>query len=140
MSVGGLFRLPIRSADIWGLNDAGEERDKEDIAADLDYQDNAIEQFLTDATSSSNVATFGDSLARGREPVTMPGALTYSSTITYGHTFSAVPRVNLTIECGRVQALDPILTLVGTASATYTVVAPATSTTTAFVHWVAVAP
>ena len=137
MTTPGLFRFPIRTADIWGLND-GEERSSEDIAADLDYQDNAVELFLTDTSSPENVPTFGQSMDRGREPVTMPGATTYSSTITYGFTFSSAPRVTLTVECGRAQALVPILTLVGVLNATYTVVAPATSTTTAWLHWVAV--
>jgi microcystin-dependent protein len=47
-----IFRFPIRTADIWGLNDA-DSRKQEDIAADLDYQDNSIEQFLSDQASDT---------------------------------------------------------------------------------------
>lgn len=39
------FNYPVRSADVWGLNE-DERRDPEDIAADLDFQDNAIEDYL----------------------------------------------------------------------------------------------
>lgn len=43
-----IFRYPVRSADVWGLNDdPGEKRSDEDIAADLDFQDNAVEDFLS---------------------------------------------------------------------------------------------
>ena len=40
------FRFPVRTADAFGFNDE-EQRSTEDIAADLDFQDNAIEDFLT---------------------------------------------------------------------------------------------
>ena len=140
MSVGGNFRFPIRSADIWGLNDPdGDKRTDEDIAADLDYQDNSIENFLTDATSPENVPTFGSTMDRGREAVTQTGTGSYSSAAVFVSTFSDVPRVVLTVECGRGQDLTAILTLVSTSQFAYKVIAPAASTTTAFVHWVAVA-
>jgi hypothetical protein len=136
MTTPGIFRFPIRSADVWGLLEE-EKRSNEDIAADLDYQDNAIEGFLSDVTSSANVATFGESVARGAEPATMNGT-SYTSNITYGFTFSAAPRVILTVENGRSQDLRPILVSVTTTGFTYQVNTSATSTSTLFVHWVAV--
>ena len=39
------FSFPVRSADVWGLNEE-ERRPQEDIAADLDFQDNAVEDYL----------------------------------------------------------------------------------------------
>lgn len=39
------FTFPVRSSDVWGLNQQ-EHRPQEDIAADLDFQDNAIEDYL----------------------------------------------------------------------------------------------
>ena len=42
-----VFRFPVRSADIWGLNEDGEQRSPEDIAADLDFQDQSIEDYLS---------------------------------------------------------------------------------------------
>lgn len=41
------FRFPVRSSDVFGLNDPDEQRSAEDIAADLDFQDNAIEDYLS---------------------------------------------------------------------------------------------
>lgn len=140
MSIGGIFRMPVRSADIWGLNDpdGSEKRDNEDIAADLDYQDNAIENFLSDSTSPENVPTFGSSLDRGRESATMPAATKYTSAAVFVSVFPAAPRVVLTVECGRAQDLRVILTSVTTSGFGYQVTAPTSSTTTLFVHWVAV--
>lgn len=137
MTTPGIFRMPIRSADVWGLMET-EKRSNEDIAADLDYQDNAIEGFLSDVTSSANVATFGESMAKGSTPATMAGT-TYTSSVAYGFTFSQAPRVVLTVENGRGQDLRPILTNVTTSSFSYQINASATSTSTLFVHWVAVA-
>lgn len=137
MSTPGIFRFPIRSADVWGLLEE-EKRSNEDIAADLDYQDNAIEGFLSDVTSSANVATFGESVAKGQEAATMNGT-SYTSNAVYGFTFSAAPRVVLTVENGRAQDLRPILVTVSTTGFSYKVTASATSTSTLFVHWVAVA-
>jgi len=137
MTTPGIFRFPIRSADVWGLMEE-QKRSNEDIAADLDYQDNAIEGFLSDVTSSANVATFGESMAKGAEAATMNGT-SYTSSATYGFTFSAVPRVILTVENGREQDLRPILVSTSTTGFTYKVNASATSTSTLFVHWVAVA-
>jgi hypothetical protein len=133
----GLFRFPIRSADIWGLND-GEKRSDEDIAADLDYQDNAVEQFLGDATSASNVPTFGQSFDRSNTPATFLSASSYSSSDTFSFTFAASPRVVLTVECGRGQNIAPILTAVRNTGFDYTLWNAAVSTTTCVVHWVAV--
>lgn len=44
-----IFRYPVRSADVWGLNDdpGAPQRPQEDIAADLDFQDNAVEDYLS---------------------------------------------------------------------------------------------
>jgi hypothetical protein len=136
MTTPGIFRFPIRSADVWGLLEE-EKRSNEDIAADLDYQDNAIEGFLSDVTSSANVATFGESMAKGQESATMAGT-TYTSNATFGFTFSQAPRVILTVENGRGQDLRTILTNVTTSGFGYKVTAAATSTSTLFVHWVAV--
>jgi len=136
MSTPGIFRFPIRSADVWGLLEE-EKRSNEDIAADLDYQDNAVEGFLSEVTSSANVATFGESVARGAEAATMNGT-SYTSNVTYGFTFSQSPRVILTVENGRSQDLRPILVSVSTTGFTYRVNTSATSTSTLFVHWVAV--
>jgi hypothetical protein len=140
MTTPGQFRMPIRTADIWGLNDpeGSEQRPDEDIAADLDYQDNAVENFLTDATSPENVPTFGESMDRGREAVTQTGTGSYSSSATFESTYAASPRVVLTVECGRAQDLTAILTSVSTSGFAYRVIAPAASTTTALLHWVAV--
>lgn len=137
MTTPGIFRFPIRSADVWGLLEE-EKRSNEDIAADLDYQDNAVESFLSDVTSSANVATFGESIAKGASAATMNGT-TYTSSVTYGFTFSQAPRVVLTVENGRGQDLRPILTQVTTSSFDYKITTSATSTSTLFVHWVAVA-
>ncbi len=137
MTTAGIFRFPIRSADVWGLLEE-EKRSNEDIAADLDYQDNAVESFLSDVTSSANVATFGESIAKGASAATMNGT-TYTSSVTYGFTFSQAPRVVLTVENGRGQDLRPILTQVTTSSFDYKITTSATSTSTLFVHWVAVA-
>ncbi len=41
-----IFRFPVRSADVWGLNDE-QQRSNDDIAADLDFQDNAVEDYLS---------------------------------------------------------------------------------------------
>ena len=136
MTTPGIFRFPIRSADVWGLLDE-QKRSNEDIAADLDYQDNSIEGFLSDVTSSANVATFGESMAKGAQAATMNGT-TYTSNATFGFTFSQSPRVILTVENGRGQDLRPILVTVSTSGFTYQVNASATSTSTLFVHWVAV--
>lgn len=46
MSADAIFRYPVRSADVWGLNDGGNRSD-DDIAADLDFQDNAVEDYLS---------------------------------------------------------------------------------------------
>ena len=137
MTTPGIFRFPIRSADVWGLMEE-QKRSNEDIAADLDYQDNAIEGFLSDVTSSANVATFGQSMAKGAEAATMNGT-SYTSSVAYGFTFSAAPRVILTVENGRGQDLRSILVSVSTTGFSYKVNASATSTSTIFVHWVAVA-
>lgn len=136
MTTPGIFRFPIRSADVWGLLDE-QKRSNEDIAADLDYQDNAVEGFLSDVTAASNVATFGQSMAKGQESATMNGT-SYTSNATFGFTFSASPRVILTVENGRGQDLRPILVSVSSSGFSYKVNASATSTSTLFVHWVAV--
>ena len=138
MSTPGQFRFPIRSADIWGLND-GEKRPDEDIAADLDYQDNAVELFLSDVTESANVATFGSSLDRGRDTATFSASAIYSTNVVFVASFSALPRVIVTVECGRGQQITPILTSVSVTGFGYRLTNASTgSTTTAFVHWVAV--
>ena len=139
MSSPGFFRFPIRSADVWGLNDE-ERRSNEDIAADLDYQDNAVEGFLSDVTNSVNVPTFGVSMDRGRDTATFAGAAIYSTAVAFEATFTATPRVVVSIECGRGQQITPILTALSTTSFSYRLTNASTlSTTTAFVHWVAVA-
>lgn len=137
MSTPGIFRFPVRTAEAFGLLDQGE-RDREDIAADLDYQDTAIEQFLSDVTASGSVATFGRSLDRGREGATFTSTTSYSSSATFTNAFSLVPRVVLTVECGRGQDIRPILTNVTVSGFSYKLTNAATSTTTCFVHWVAV--
>jgi hypothetical protein len=139
MSTPGQFRFPIRSADIWGLNDE-EKRPDEDIAADLDYQDNSIELFLSDVTSSGNVPTFGASMDRGRSTATFSGAAVYTTSVSFEATFTATPRVVVTVECGRGQEITPILTSVTTGGFSYRLTNASTlSTATSFVHWVAVA-
>jgi hypothetical protein len=137
MTTPGLFRFPIRSADVWGLQDE-QKRSNEDIAADLDYQDNSIEGFLSDVTSAANVATFGESMAKGREAAAFVSATSYSSSAAYGFTFSNTPRIILSVECGRGQDLRPILTSVSATGFSYKITAASTSTTTLYVHWVAV--
>lgn len=138
VSTPGQFRLPIRSADIWGLND-GEERPKEDIAADLDYQDTSIESFLSDVTSDANVPTFGTSMDRGRDTATFAGSAIFTTNVTFNATFTATPRLVVTVECGRGQQITPILTGVTTTGFSYRLTNASTlSTATSFVHWVAV--
>jgi len=138
MSTPGQFRFPIRSAEIWGLND-GEKRPDEDIAADLDYQDNAVELFLSDVTADASVATFGSSLDRGRSTATFAGSAIFTSNVVFEATFVATPRVIVTVECGRTQQITPILTGVTTTGFSYRLTNASTlSTATAFVHWVAV--
>ena len=132
-----LIRLPISFAEALGLYDDG--KSDEDKAADLDYVGRALEDGLTSALGSGNVATFDQSLSRGREAGTFVSTTTYSSSATFTATFSAVPRVVLTVECGRGQDIRPILTSVTTSGFGFKLTASATSTTTCFVHWVAVA-
>ncbi len=47
MTSASIFRFPVRSADVWGLNDdpGAPQRSEEDIAADLDF--NAVEDYLS---------------------------------------------------------------------------------------------
>jgi hypothetical protein len=137
VSTPGIFRFPVRTAEAFGLLDEGE-RDREDIAADLDYQDTAVENFLSDVTASGSVATFGQSMDRGRDGATFATSTTYSTNVTYEATFSLVPRVVLSVECGRGQDIRPILTAVTSSGFSYKLTNAATSTTTCFVHWVAV--
>lgn len=132
-----LIRLPISFAEALGLYDDDTKSD-EDKAADLDYIGRALEDGLTVALGSGSVATFGSSLDRGRDGATFTGGTTYSTNVTYTNAFSAVPRVVLTVECGRGQDIRPILTSVSTSGFGYTLTAGAVSTTTCFVHWVAV--
>ena len=61
-SFDGNFRVPTRSAVIWGLTEEGEPRDPEDIAADLDEYDTALENYVSNATSSSVTPVFDQSL------------------------------------------------------------------------------
>lgn len=137
MSTPGIFRFPVRTAEAFGLLEEGQ-RDREDIAADLDYQDSAIENFLSDVTSAGSIATFGSSLDRGRESATFASATTYSSSATFTNAFSLAPRVVVTVECGRGQDISPITTVVSTTGFSYKLTNSATSTATCFVHWVAV--
>lgn len=132
-----LIRLPISFAEALGLYD--EEKSDEDKAADLDYVGRALEDGLTAALGSGNVATFDQSLARGREAATFTSTTSYSSSATYTSAFSSAPRVVLTVECGRGQDIRPILTSVSTSGFGFTLTASGVSTTTCFVHWVAVA-
>jgi len=41
------FRFPTRDADIWGLDEDGQERDPEDIAADLEFNQRSVEDYLS---------------------------------------------------------------------------------------------
>lgn len=40
------FIYPARDADIWGLNEDGEERDPDEIAADLEFNQQALEDYM----------------------------------------------------------------------------------------------
>lgn len=135
----GFYRQPISTAEALGLYEPEDQpKSKEDQAADLDYIDRSREDFISNATSPSTVPTFGQSLDRGRDARTMPGATTMTTTAAFSQTFNAAPRVVATIECGRGQDLRVILTSVSTSGFEYKVTAPASSTTTLFVHWMAV--
>lgn len=137
MSAGGSFRLPLKTWEAWGLLDQ-EERSNEDIAADLDYIDRALENFVSNVTDPSTTATFGSSLDRGRELVTMPNDTITDSTALFTTTFSTAPRVILTVECALGQDLVGMATVVGTSSFSYNVRASTVSTATLYVHWVAI--
>ena len=132
------FRVPVRSAVIWGLTDE-EPRDPEDIAADLDEYDTALENYVSNTSSPTNAPVFNQSYERGKESVIFAGAPSYTTNATFSHTFDGAPVVNLTVECGRGQNISPILTIVSGSGFTYRLAnASAASTTTLFVHWTAV--
>lgn len=57
--MGQQFRMPVRTADIFGLNDEGEQRSTDDMAADMDFQDNAIEDFLSNVVVTVSSSTPG---------------------------------------------------------------------------------
>ena len=141
MSTPGLFRFSLRTAEILGLTDpeGADPRTDEDKAGDFDYQDRQIENYLSDVTGASNVGVFDESLQRGRELGTMPATTTYSSNAVFVTNFPATPRVVLTVECGRGQDMSAILTSVSVGGFGFKVTtATAGSTSTLFVHWVAV--
>ena len=46
MPENGAFLFPMRDADIWGLNEDGAERDPEEVAADLEFNQRAEEDYL----------------------------------------------------------------------------------------------
>jgi hypothetical protein len=133
------FRVPVRSAVIWGLTDEGEPRDPEDIAADLDEYDTALENYVSNGNSPNTAPVFNQSFERGKVSATFAGVGSYTSIGTFSHTFSGTPVVNLTVECGRGQNITPILTAVSGGSFTFRLANASTaSTTTLFVHWTAV--
>ena len=69
-----IFRFPVRSADVWGLNDE-EQRPTEDIAADLDFQDNAVEDYLLKVTGETSRGGGPKGLGLPGLPAEFAGAL-----------------------------------------------------------------
>jgi hypothetical protein len=140
MSTPNIFRFPVRSADIWGLMDE-EKRTDEDIAADLDYQDNSVEQFLSNTAPAAMAATFGRSLGRGREAGTFDGTGVLTGDASYGFRFKDPPRIMLTVESETGEDIRPILISVSTTGFTYRLRnADEESVSPVFIHWVAVGP
>ena len=135
----GLFRYPVSAAEALGLYEPeNQPKSREDQAADLDYRDRALEGYVSDATDPSAVPTFNQSLDRGRDAITFVSSTTFSGTGTFGAGFNSSPVVILTVECGRGQDIRPILTVVSSSGFNYKLTNAASSTTTAYVHWVAV--
>lgn len=74
------FRFPVRSSDVFGFNDPEEERPPEDIAADLDFQDNALEDYLSNILPTASplgvlgfVSTLADQFGIGTTMTDLSG-------------------------------------------------------------------